>query len=298
MTIHQLLEALPNWLVFAFVVVNMLALGMQLTLREVVTPLRNVALTTKALIANFVLVPLTAYALVRALRLEHGFALGLILMACSAGDPFVTKLSQSAKGDMAYSLAVMAMLSIVTVVYMPIFVPLLLPGVKVDPVEIAKPLIVLIILPLIIGLIVRAKAQPLAERWAPPLDKLASLLIYAAVILFAGVHWRDIAAVIGKHDILAAIVLVASAGVFGYVLGGPNQLHRGDLAVNTAWRGVSAGIAVGIKNFPAEHNVFTMAIIIVLVSAAILMPLAATFLRKKNGATKSPEISATAKADV
>lgn len=287
MNMHQLLLDLPNWLVFAFVVVNMLALGMELTVREIVTPLRNLQATAKALVASFVLVPLTAYALVHGLRLEHGFALGLILMACSAGDPFVTKLSQSARGDMAYSLSVMALLSVVTVVYMPIFVPLLLPGVKVDAVEIAKPLIVLIIVPLLIGLIVRAKMPVAAKRLAPPLDRLASVLIYAAVVLFAAVHWRDIVAVIGLHIILSAIVLVASAFVYGYLFGGHNQLHRGDLAVNTAWRGVSAGMAVGIKNFPHEQHVFTMAIIIVLVSAALLMPLSSTFLRSRNAAASS-----------
>lgn len=279
---HQLLLDLPNWLVFAFVVVNMLALGMELTVRKIVEPLRDVSLTIRALICNFVFVPLTAYLLVQSLHLAHGFALGLILLACSAGDPFVTKLSQSAKGDKAYSLAVMAMLSIVTVLYMPIVVPLLLPGTKVDPVEIAKPLIVLIIVPLLIGLVMRARAARFAERWAPRLDRIASFLIYAAVVLFAVVHYADIAAAFGSHAILAAIILVSTAVVYGYLLGGPSQLHRGDLAVNTAWRGVSAGMAVGIRNFPAEHNVFTMAIIIVLVSAAILMPLAATYLRGKN----------------
>jgi len=282
MTLRQLLLDLPNWLVFAFVVVNMLALGMELTVRKIVEPLRDVGLTIKALIANFVLVPLTAYLLVTSLRLEHGFALGLVLLACSAGDPFVTKLSQSARGDKAYSLAVMAMLSIVTVLYMPIVVPLLLPGTKVDPVEIAKPLIVLIIVPLLIGLVMRARVARFAERWAPRLDRVASILIYAAVVLFAVVHYADIAAALGAHAILAAVILVSTGVVYGYLLGGPSQLHRGDLAVNTAWRGVSAGMAVGIKNFPAEHNVFTMAIIIVLVSAAILMPLAATYLRSRN----------------
>jgi len=279
---HQLLLDLPNWLVFAFVVVNMLALGMELTVRKIVEPLRDLRLTVKALVANFVLVPLTAHFLVTSLRMEHGFALGLILLACSAGDPFVTKLSQSAKGDKTYSLAVMAMLSIVTVFYMPVVVPLLLPGTKVDPIEIAKPLVVLILAPLAIGLALRARAADFAEHWARRLDRLASILIYAAVALFAVVHYADIAASFGSHAILAAIILVSAAVVYGYLLGGPNPLHRGDLAVNTAWRGVSAGIAVGIRNFPAEHNVFTMAIIMVLVSAALLMPLAATYLRSRN----------------
>lgn len=285
---HQLLLDLPNWLVFAFVVVNMLALGMELTVARIVEPLRDIRLTVKALIASFVLVPLTAYFLVNSLKLEHGFALGLILLACSAGDPFVTKLTQSARGDKTYSLAVMAMLSIVTVLYMPVVVPILLPGTKVDPVEIAKPLIVLIIVPLLIGLVLRARAARFAEHWAPRLDRLASFLIYAAVGLFAVVHYAEIAAAVGAHAILAAIVLVLTAFIYGYALGGPSQSHRGDLAVNTAWRGVSAGMAVGIKNFPAEQNVFTMAIILVLVSAFILMPLAATVLRNKNLAGPKP----------
>jgi BASS family bile acid:Na+ symporter len=282
MNLHQLLLDLPNWLVFAFVVVNMLALGMELTVRKIVDPLRDLRLTAKALIASFVLVPLTAYFLVNNLRLEHGFALGLILLACSAGDPFVTKLTQSAKGDKPYSLAVMAMLSLVTVVYMPIVVPLLLPGTKVDPVEIAKPLLVLIIVPLVVGLVVRARAAQFAHTWAPRLDRLASFLVYAAVILFAVVHYAAIAAAVGAHAILAACVLVSTGVVYGYLLGGPNQQHRGDLAINTAWRGVSAGMAVGIKNFPAEQHVFTMAIIVVIISSMILMPLSATYLRGKN----------------
>jgi BASS family bile acid:Na+ symporter len=279
---HQLLLDLPNWLVVAFVVVNMLALGMDLTVRKIVEPLRDIGLTVKVLIANFVLVPLTAYLLVTGLHMKHGLGLGLILLACSAGDPFVTKLSQSAKGDKVFSLAAMSMLSIGTVLYMPIVVPLLLPGTKVDPIEIAKPLIVLIIVPLLIGLVMRARVARFAERWAPRLDRVASILIYSAVALFAVVHYADIAASFGSHAILAAIIFVSTAAVYGYLLGGPNQLHRGDLAVNTAWRGVSAGMAVGIRNFPTEHDVFTMAIILVLASTAILMPLAATYLRRKN----------------
>lgn len=40
MNLHNLMLQLPNWLIFAFVVVNMLALGFELTFREIVTTLR------------------------------------------------------------------------------------------------------------------------------------------------------------------------------------------------------------------------------------------------------------------
>jgi predicted Na+-dependent transporter len=284
MTLHPSIEALANWCVFAFVVVNMLGLGMDLSIKEILAPLRDIPLTTKALVANFVLVPLTAYLLMTMLRLEHGLSLGLTLLACSAGAPFVPKLSETAKGDRAYCLAVMTMLSSLTVVYMPIVLPRLLPGVRVDPIEIAKPLLILILVPLTIGLVVRVRFGEVAGRWAPRIDRLASVLIYLAVALFALAHYANIAAAIRSRAILVALLLVVTAFVYGYLLGGSDQRRKGDLAVNTAWRGESAALAVGIKNFPGEHNVFTMAIILVLVSAAILMPLSATFLRQRNQA--------------
>lgn len=279
---EHFVEALPNWLVLAFVVVNMLGLGMGLSPKEIVAPLRNIAGTSKILFGNFVLVPVTAFYLRDLLELNHGFGLGLMLLACSAGDPFVTKLSESARGDRAYSLAVMTLLSVVTVVYMPIALPVLLPGTQVDAFEIAKPLVLMIIVPLSIGLIIRARWIVTAEKWGPRFDKFASFLIYAAVSLFAVVHFSDIKDSLGSHAILAAVLLVATAFFFGYFLGGPVQKHRGDLAVNTSWRGVSAAMAVGIRNFPGEPNVFTMAIILVLVSSIMLLPTAATFLRRRN----------------
>jgi len=284
MNLHRLIEVLPNWFVFTFVVVNMLGLGMGLSVKEILAPLRDIPPTVKALVSNFALVPLTAYMILKVLRLEHGLSLGLTLLACSAGAPFVPKLSETARGDRAYSLAVMTMLSGVTVLYLPIVLPRLLPGVKVDPIAIAKPLIVLILVPLIIGLAVRVRFGKFAGRWAPRLDRLASILVYSAVLLFAVVHYADIAAAFGSGAILAAIVLVVTAFAYGYFLGGSDQRRKGDLAVNTAWRGESAALAVGLKNFPGEHNVFTMALILVLVSAAVLMPLSATFLRQRNQA--------------
>lgn len=283
---RDFLEKLPNWLVFAFVVDNMFALGLELTPGQILAPLRDIPATLKALIANFVLVPLLAYLLVRGLEFKHGLALGLVLLASSAGDPFVTKLSQSAHGDAAYSLAVMALMSAATVVFMPLMLPVQLPGVRVDPVEIIKPLGALILLPLAMGLLVRVKFPAVARKIAGPLDRLASVLVYCAVALFALVHYSDIVGTLGSYAILASALLVAGGLLAGAALGGPSQIRRNDLALNTAWRGVSAALAVGIRNFPAEHQVFTMAIIQVLVSAAILMPISATVMRKMNVAAR------------
>ena len=66
--------------------------------------------------------------------------IGLILLASSAGAPFLPKLVQTARGDLALGVGLMVLMMTLTVVYMPLFLPLLLPGVHVDSPAIASTL--------------------------------------------------------------------------------------------------------------------------------------------------------------
>ena len=81
------------------------------------------------------------------------------------------------KADMAFAVGLMLILSIVTLIYMPLVLSIFLPGVSVNPTSIAVSLLVLIFLPLIIGTFVKSRysnlyAQhnhhddPSQEKWA------------------------------------------------------------------------------------------------------------------------------------
>ena len=55
-------------------------------------------------------------------------------MLATAAAPFLQKLVQGAKGNIAFGVGLMVLLMVVTVVYMPLVLPLVLPGVSVNPV--------------------------------------------------------------------------------------------------------------------------------------------------------------------
>ena len=131
-----------------FVVSSMLAMGSGLTIRQIIEPLRNARLVLLALLANFVLMPLGALALAKVLWLDNPFAVGLLVLGCAAGAPFLPKLAELAKGNLAFSVGAMVLLMVVTVGYLPVVMPLLLPGVTVDPWNIARSLVLLMLLPL------------------------------------------------------------------------------------------------------------------------------------------------------
>jgi predicted Na+-dependent transporter len=64
----------------------------------------------------------------------------------------------------------MVLMMVITVAYLPIVLPLLLPGVTVNPVKIAQSLVLLMLLPLAIGLFVKARYEATAAHVKPPLD--------------------------------------------------------------------------------------------------------------------------------
>src|SRR6516225_8569899 len=129
----NLLSKAATVAMLCFVVSSMLATGAGLTVARIIEPLRNVRLVFLALLANFVLMPAGALALAKVLRLDEPFSVGLLLLGCAAGAPFLPKLAELAKGNLAFAVGVMVLLMVVTVAYMPIVLPLALPGVTVNP---------------------------------------------------------------------------------------------------------------------------------------------------------------------
>ncbi len=98
----DILQTLTSLSVLVFVVSSTLAMGLSLTIAQIIDPLKNVGLVVKALIANFVIVPLIAFLIVNLMDLSEAQSIGLILLATAAGAPFLPKLVQAAKGNMAF----------------------------------------------------------------------------------------------------------------------------------------------------------------------------------------------------
>src|SRR5438067_422717 len=75
----ELLQKASSVAMLAFVLSSMLAMGLNLTVGQIITPLRNVRLVTLSLLVNFVLMPLAATGLATLLRLDEPLGIGLLL---------------------------------------------------------------------------------------------------------------------------------------------------------------------------------------------------------------------------
>ena len=260
--------------VVVFVVSSMLAMGLSLTVPEIIEPLRKVRLVILALVANFVVAPLIVVLIQAVMDLDDDIYTGLVILATAAGAPFLPKLAQAAKGNVAASVGLMVMLMVVTVAYMPIVLPLILSGTTVDPWAIAQSLIFLMLLPLAIGLVVKWRYPDLADGLQPFMSQASSV---ALLLLLGGgivLQWDGIVSLFGTGGLVAMVLFVVGCFVAGYIAGGSEPGMRSVMGLGTAQRNVSAALVVAAQNFSDAPDVITTVMVAALLGLVILLPLA------------------------
>jgi BASS family bile acid:Na+ symporter len=268
----ELLQKATSVAMLVFVLSSMVAMGLNLTVGQIIAPLRNARLVVLSLLVNFVLMPLGAHALAGLLRLDQPMGVGLLLLGSAAGAPFLPKLAQIAKGNLAFGVGLMVLLMVVTVGYLPLVLPSLLPGVSVNPAKIARSLFLLMLLPLAGALAVKAYFADVAARTKPLFDRLSNLGLIVLMLLITTGNVNNVLAVFGTGGILAGLLFIAIGFVAGWLLGGPDLSTRRVLALGTAQRNIAAALVVGSQSF-SDPKVVVMVVVVAIVSLLILMPL-------------------------
>lgn len=271
---------LINLFVVVFVLTSMFGTGLSLTVPEIVQPLKNWKLVLLALLANFVIVPAMAYGIALVLNLSDGLRAGLIILAACAGAPFLPKLAGVAKGNLAFSVGLMVLLMVVTVDYAPIVLPLLIPGVAVNPWDIARPLITLMFIPLGAGLFVKAWTPDAANSMAPIMSQASSLSLITAAVLGLLVGFQELLATVGSGAFLAAGLLTGGALLIGYFMSSGGAGNRAVMGLGTGQRNISAALLVATTNFK-DPEVVIMVLVGSVVGLALLF-FAAGFFGKRS----------------
>jgi ACR3 family arsenite transporter len=277
-----------------FVVGSMLAMGLSLTVQMIAQPLKSLKTVVLALIGNFVVMPVVTIALLYALPLQEDIAIAFVVLALAAGAPFLPKLAQFAKADIAYAVGLMTLLMVATVVILPIFLPLLIPGISINPWDIVKPLLLLLLLPLGIGLLIRQRYEEFAKNAAKLLNSVTTVSLLALLFLFFIAYWDEILSTFGTGAILFSVFFIAIALVVGYLIS-PTAGARRVSSLGTAQRNISVGILVAAVNFADKPLVGVTVLIVSLVGLVFLMVAAGEWGRKT--LNKNPKANSYTRKD-
>lgn len=266
-----ILQQFANLSILVYIVSTMLSMGLSFFPKQFIEPLQDKKLILKSLTANFILVPLLTYIILQLIPLQPGLAIGLVLMAAGAGSPFMLKLVQFIKADMAFAVGLMLILSTVTLIYLPLALSFLLPDVTVNSLSIAVSLLILIFLPLLGGTTLKWRYSKLAKIIKPTFNQISNIFLFVVVILYLGLNYQDFLSVFGTGGLLAALIFVLASYFIGYMLGGPSKNTKTVLGMGTAIRNSSAAFVVALANFSAQYEVMAMIIVVYSLSIILMM---------------------------
>ncbi|MFO0800911.1 MAG: bile acid:sodium symporter [Gemmataceae bacterium] len=256
--------------VLVFVVASMAGAGLGLTAAAVVAPLRRVRLVAGALVANFAVAPAVACGLTRLVPLADPHAAGLILLGGAAGAPFLPRLAAAARGDAAFAVGLMLLLMVGSVAFLPLALPLMLPGVEADPWPLLRPLLLTMLLPIAVGMAVRRWAPAKAAMGRPTVERVATVFLVVAVLLLVGLNAGPMLGTLGSGAALTAAAFVALSAAAGYALGGPARETRSALGVGTGQRNVAAALVIATQNF-TDPGVVVMLLVATFAGLVVLL---------------------------
>jgi BASS family bile acid:Na+ symporter len=189
-----------------FMAGSLLEMGLKVSLPDALRGLRSFPFVAHTLVWSFVFCPALAYAITLVFPLQPPYAIGLILLGMAPCAPFVPLLVEKAKGDLGFTAAFMLLASAGTVVCMPFTVPLLVEGLTASAWAIAKPLLIVVLLPMAVGVILRRKSDALASKMQPFVKKLAGLagLIWAILCLI--IYGKGLLGVAGSFAVASQFV--------------------------------------------------------------------------------------------
>jgi bile acid:Na+ symporter, BASS family len=236
----------------------MVAIGLGVTLGDVLRVATDWRIVCKAAFASYVWVPAVAAGLLLLFQADPYVAAGFLVAAVCPGAPYGPPLTAIAKGNVAVSVGLMVILAGSSAVLAPLLLKMLLPfelkylpalpaespPLAVDAAKIVVTLLAAQFLPLCLGLAVRQWRPRSAERLRKPANmvslllnlSLLSLIFYAQFDLLIGVPLRAYAGM---------SVLVFLSVVAGWLVGGSGT--RSAMVMATSVRNVGGIIPWSIS---------------------------------------------------
>ncbi|MFY9739716.1 MAG: hypothetical protein WAK11_11780 [Candidatus Cybelea sp.] len=238
----------------------MLSAGLEINVEHLLAALKNYGLFARALLANFIIIPIFGVLLARAFHLDQYIAIGFVLMALAPGVPFLVRAAgRTPGGSLGFAAALAFVMPAISIITIPVSARFIFAAGLIAPAEaaghipfgrIAVTLIVFQLVPLLAGLLIADRAPNLATRLRRPLLLLFFLAIVALLVILGPTLVKAIASVYGSRVMWATLVLVLLCVGSGWILGGPSIQYRRTLSIATMLRNIGTCAVVATATFP------------------------------------------------
>ena len=206
--------------------------------------------------AQYLLMPLIAWTVAKALNLPHPVAVGLLLVGCCPGGVSSNIMSFLCKGDVAFSVG----MTTVTTLLAPIMTPVLMlrlagENVDVDALGMFKSILIVTILPVALGFSLNAAFSD-KSRFAEIKKTLPGCAVIGLACIVGGVVSAHGQKIVASGIVIFAAVLLHNT--LGYILGYLTGLFarfsnakRRTVSIEVGMQNAGLATVLSAKHFPA-----------------------------------------------
>jgi len=275
------IETVFNIVVVIFTVGNLAAMGLELNVREAIKALRSPRFVVLVFVWSWVVGPAFAYLLSKVLPLAEPYAIGLLLAGPAPCAPFYPLVVRKARGDVAFAAALLLLTAVGTVALMPLMLPLMIKGLTVSAWAIAKPLLTLVLTPLLIGIALRVYAAPVADKLFPVVKRIAGLFTVLVLALVLVLYGKAMLDSMGSFAIGTQLLFLGGMALVSYQVGfGLQQKQRSIVALGMGTRNIAAVFAVLMAIPNPDPRLVVMVVLVVPLSVIVAFVAALVFAKQ------------------
>ncbi len=268
-----------------FMAGSLLQMGLGLKVQDALSGLRDLRFLGFGVLFGFVISPMLAMVLTRIIPLEGPYAIGLLLLGLTPCAPFLPAMLTRAGGDMVYAPAMMLLAAVGTVILLPVAVPFVVPGLMVSPWTIAKPLIAVVLLPLIAGMALFYARPDTASALRDPVKRATAVATILMMCLCIVIYGKGFVGAVGSYAIGAQILFFSGVTVAAYTLSlGVSQPRRSVLGLGMCTRNVGAALAPLFSVASIDERAVVMVVLGVPMQIIFALMAAAWFARQAGSA--------------
>ncbi len=207
------------WIVLPILTLLMFDLGLALRFEDFGKVFRRPGPIAVALVGQLILLPLIALGLAFLFQLPPVFFIGLVLIACCPGGSSSNVFSKLAGGDVALSVTLTAVSSVVTLFTIPLIMSWATQlvgesvGISLPVGNLIKQNLVLMLLPVLLGIGLHYAWPKAAEKTDKVLSRLAFPLLLVLITVFYIQHHRTILENIGILGLCVTVLILVAIGI-------------------------------------------------------------------------------------
>ncbi len=276
----QFLETTLNPLVLIFTVSNLAAMGLQVKMPDVTAALKNKKALALIFVWGWVLGPAIGLLITRILPLDEPYVIVVLLTSLAPCAPFLQQMVGKANGDVGFAGALIPLVAVGTVVLMPVMAPYLIKGLTISAWALAKPLLLTILIPLMIGAAIRHFADQGATKIFPAVKGIALISTLLTVIACLVLYGKSMLDTAGEFALLAMTIFMVVVAIITYVFGfGLKQNQRSVMSLGMGTRNIAAVFAAALAIPDADPRIMVMVIMWTLWSVVLAAIAARIFLK-------------------